>query len=85
MFVCIVSDIQGLLRRVEVSGTIEGDDLVIGAQTLKRVSYIRQNLSAREPLQFLCLRYGKAGACNLPWLRSKIGSWICPKRDMSLV
>ena len=71
MFVCIVSDIQGLLRLVEVSGTIEGDDLIVGVQSLKRVSYIRQNLSTRKPLLFLRLRDGKAGACNLALIAVK--------------
>ena len=71
MFVCVFGDIEGLLRRVEVSGTIEGDDLIVGVQTFVCVSDIRQNLSARKPLLFLRLRNDKAGACDLALIAVK--------------
>ena len=79
MFVCVFGDIEGLLRRVEVPGTIEGDDPIVGVQTFVCVSDIRQNLSARELLLFLCLRDDKAGTCNLALVTVKDRQLDLPK------
>ena len=61
----VFGDVAGFLRLVEISGAIERDDLVVGAEALERVAHVGEHLAVGEHLLLLGLGDGKSGARNL--------------------